>query len=272
MAKKRPMTNAERVRKHRAEKSSRQQINLTLQKSIVAKLDRQAKQADQARSEYIATLIGSGQPAKKKMAAAQKPPVADELNTKEQQAVLHVLAQIDGDYLQQMAVDGISGHRMRRAINRMSKALQAQNPELTQPGIAGKAPAYVTSNKKKAATKRRSSKKAAPAAETMLDAIGLGRPEAFRDFPGAVSVTAEIKDFPKMNKGQQSKGWRSSPRKFMAVWEAQKHIDKFKKAHRDATVEQRYMGEDQTLIELTATYADERPDHRVVYQARRDRA
>ena len=54
----------------------------------------------------------------------------------------------------------------------------------------------------------------------------------------------------------------------MAVWEAQKHIAAFSKTHGDATINQRYMVEDKTIMEVIATYGDDRPDYRVVYQAR----
>ena len=68
--------------------------------------------------------------------------------------------------------------------------------------------------------------------------------------------------------GQRGTKWRSLPRKFMAVWEAQKHIAAFSKTHGDATINQRYMVEDKTIMEVIATYGDDRPDYRVVYQAR----
>ena len=263
MAKKRPMTNAERVRKHRASKAARQQINLALQKPIVAKLDRQAKKADQTRSDYITTLIESGQT---QAATTPQPTGAGELNEKEQLAVLHVLAQIDNDYLQQMAVDGMSAQRMRRAINKARKALAAQNPDQPAPADSKIRPANVTSNKKTKATKKRSTRTTAP---TMLDAIGLSRLDTFKDSPTAVSVSAEIRDLSKISKGKQWHDWRSLPRKFMAVWEAKKHIAQFRKTHRAAKVAQRHLDEDKTLMEIIATYTDGRPDHRVVYQARR---
>ena len=97
-----------------------------------------------------------------------------------------------------------------------------------------------------------------------LDAIGLARPPEFKPFPGAVSVSAEVKDFPMMDEMK----WRSLPRKFVGIREAEKHISAFRKTHADATINKRYMLEDKTLMEITATYTDGRPDHRVVYQAR----
>jgi hypothetical protein len=54
----------------------------------------------------------------------------------------------------------------------------------------------------------------------------------------------------------------------MAVWEAEKHLQRFRQKHREATVEQRYKVQDKTILELSATYDDDRPDYRVVYQAR----
>ena len=42
----------------------------------------------------------------------------------------------------------------------------------------------------------------------------------------------------------------------------------FRQAHFEAAVEMRYRVEDKTILELSATYDDERADHRVVYQAR----
>ena len=117
--------------------------------------------------------------------------------------------------------------------------------------------------------KRKVSKKKRAAAEKTtpllhLDAIGLSRPPEFKPFPGAVSVSAEVKDFPMMDEIK----WRSLPREFMGIREAQKHISAFRKAHADATINKRYMLEDKTLMEITATYTDSRPDQRVVYQAR----
>ena len=59
MAKKRPLTNAERVRKHRAEKATKRQVNLTLRRQTITKLDKKARQSDQTRSEFIDTLVAS---------------------------------------------------------------------------------------------------------------------------------------------------------------------------------------------------------------------
>jgi len=51
----------------------------------------------------------------------------------------------------------------------------------------------------------------------------------------------------------------------MAIWEAEKHLQRFQQKHREATIKQRYKVEDKTILELSATYDDERADHRVVY-------
>jgi len=80
--------------------------------------------------------------------AKPQPPVTGELNEKEQLAVLHVLAQIDNDYLQQIAADGMSAQRMRRAINRVRKALEAQTPAQPKPTEGKARPSTVTSNTK----------------------------------------------------------------------------------------------------------------------------
>ena len=125
-----------------------------------------------------------------------------------------------------------------------------------------------TARSKAKITKKRSQAIAAPA----FDDIGLARPDTFNDFPGAVSVNAAIKDLSRIDMKRKSRlDWRSQPRKFMAVREAQKHIRAFKKQHTDATINQRYKVEDKSIMEITATYTDDRPDHRVVFQARKNR-
>ncbi len=99
----------------------------------------------------------------------------------------------------------------------------------------------------------------------MLDAIGLARSVGFKDFPGAVSVMCEAKTLPKRNRLD----WQpTSPRQFMAVWEAEDLIGEFRDTHADAVIEQRYKVEDKIIIELMASYADRRADNRVVCQAR----
>lgn len=190
MAKKRAMTGAERKRKHRAATDTKQ-INITLPNLAVAELDRQAKKANQTRSELIATLI-----------------------------------------------------------------TQIAKPQ-PKPTIA--------STKKKPI---KSKKKIAP--QPTLDVIGLARPGTFKDNPSAVIVRAEVKDMPTMDMatGQQGVKWRDLPTRSMAVWEAQKHIEAFKQSHTEATIKQRYMVDDKTIMEITATYSDDRTDHRGVYQAR----
>ena len=106
--------------------------------------------------------------------------------------MLHVLAHIDSSYLQQIAVDELDPRQMRRAIARMVKALQAQNPELPQPARSNAKRKKVTSNKKKKSiSKKKRTRKASTKrsreeiAETTLDAIGLARLETFKDFPGS---------------------------------------------------------------------------------------
>ncbi len=120
--------------------------------------------------------------------------------------------------------------------------------------------------KKTRSKKASSRKKATPKpAETALDAIGLSRPVGFQDFPGAVSVLCEAKTLQKMDQ----RDWQpTSPRQFMAIWEAEALIDKFRKTHADAVIEQRYKVDDKTIMELMASYADKRADNRVVCQAR----
>ena len=118
--------------------------------------------------------------------------------------------------------------------------------------------------KKASARKRTAKKKVEAPVDTIMDAIGLARPVSFKDFPGAVSVMAEAKTLPVRDRLE----WKASPRRYMAVWEAEKHLQRFQKKHREATVKQRYKVEDKTIMELIATYDDDRPDHRVMYQAR----
>lgn len=60
----------------------------------------------------------------------------------------------------------------------------------------------------------------------------------------------------------------TSPRQFMAIWEAEALISEFRDTHADAVIEQPYKVEDKTIIELIASYADKRADHRLVCQAR----
>ena len=127
-------------------------------------------------------------------------------------------------------------------------------------------PEAVKAPAKKTASKKRKAKPAPPAT---TDAIGLSRPDTFKDSPSAVSVSAEIRDLSKISKGKQWHDWRTLPRKFMASWEAQKHIEAFRQEHNEATIERRHMDDGPTMIEIIATYSDDRPDHRVVYQARR---
>lgn len=99
----------------------------------------------------------------------------------------------------------------------------------------------------------------------MLDATGLARSVSCKDFPGAVSVMCEAKTLPKRDRLD----WQpTSPRQFMAIWEAEALISEFRETHADAVIEQRYKVEDKTIIELMASYADKRADHRVVCQAR----
>lgn len=123
----------------------------------------------------------------------------------------------------------------------------------------------VTRPKKKRTPKR----KKVEAPQPTLDAIGLARPESFRNFAGAVSMSPEVKDVPNVNMktGKRETKWRSLPRKYISVGEAQEHIEAFKKTHSDAIIDQKYKL-DKTLLDITATYSDDRPDHRVVYQAR----
>ncbi len=121
--------------------------------------------------------------------------------------------------------------------------------------------------KKKARSKKISSKKKAATkpAETVLDAIGLARSVSFKDFPGAVSVMCEAKTLPI---GERLDWQPTSPHQYMAIWEVEALIGKFRETHADAVIEQRYMVEDKTIIELMASYADKRADHRMVCQAR----
>ncbi len=102
-------------------------------------------------------------------------------------------------------------------------------------------------------------------AETVLDAIGLARSVGFQDFPGAVSVMYEAKTLPK---GSRLDWQPTSPRQFMAIWEAEALIGEFRHTHANAVIEQRYKVGDKTIIELLALYEDERANHRIVLQAK----
>lgn len=113
--------------------------------------------------------------------------------------------------------------------------------------------------------------KAPPRPPINFDAVGLARTATFKDSRTAVGVTVMIKDFPKLDKdGRPRADWRDKPRELMAVWEAKQHIDGFRKTHAEAAINQRYMTEDKSIMEIVATYADDRPAHRVIYQARRN--
>ncbi len=136
-----------------------------------------------------------------------------------------------------------------------------QAPKPLPPAKPKRPPTKKTRSKKVSPRKKATTKPA----ETMLDAIGLARPVGFKDFPGAVSVMCEAKTLPKGNRLD----WQpTSPRQFMAIWEAEALIGKFRETHADAVIEQRYKVDDKTIIELMASYADKRADHRVVCQAR----
>ena len=97
MAKKHVMTNAERVRKHRANEATKRQVNLTLHNQTLSKLDRKAKRSKQTRSEFISSLIESG--AEKPAPSSAKQNISEGLNTEHQLAVFQALTQIDGNYL-----------------------------------------------------------------------------------------------------------------------------------------------------------------------------
>lgn len=114
---------------------------------------------------------------------------------------------------------------------------------------------------KKKRTPARKKKSAVSASPETVDAIGLARPESFKDFPGAVSVRVSTRDRKTVDSKRQSiLDWRDHPREFMAVWEAQKLIEKFKKNHPDYTT--RYMDAEKTMIEFGAE------NHRIKLQAR----
>ena len=128
-----------------------------------------------------------------------------------------------------------------------------------------KAPQPKPPAKKKKRTTKKNTAKTSKSVQSNLDALGLTRPEGFQDFPAAVSVLTEAQTLRIMDRFE----WQPlTPRTFMAVWEAQNHIEDFKRTHAEAVIEQRYKDEDQTIMELIATYDDDRPDHRTVYQAR----
>lgn len=136
---------------------------------------------------------------------------------------------------------------------------QAPKPE---PPAKSKRPAAKKTRSKKISSRKKAATKPV---ETVLDAVGLARPVGFKDFPGAVSVMCEAKTLPK---GERLDWQPTSPRQFMAIWEAEELINKFRDKHADAVIEQRYKLASKSLIELVASYADQRADHRVVCQAR----
>lgn len=133
-----------------------------------------------------------------------------------------------------------------------------------QTTAASQVPQLAVPAQTNAARKRASNKKTTEPVATFTDSIGLVRPVNFKDFPAAVSVIAEAKTLPVMNRLK----WKTSPKKHMAVWEAEGHQQQFRQLHSEATIEQRYKVSDKTILELYATYDDERADHRVIYQAK----
>lgn len=146
------------------------------------------------------------------------------------------------------------------AQHRAAQLDQAPKPV---PAAKSKRPAAKKTRSKKKTSSRK--KTATKPAETVLDAIGLARPVGFKDFPGAVSVMCEAKTLPKGKRLD----WQPTPsRQFMAIWEAEELISEFRNTHADAAIEQRYKVEDKRIIELMASYADKRADHRLVCQAR----
>jgi len=115
---------------------------------------------------------------------------------------------------------------------------------------------------KTAPAKKRKTKPAPPPVNH--DAIGFTRPKGFKDFDRAVAVLESVKDMPRIDRHE----WRDvGSRQFMTVRDAQKRIGKFRQAHHDAEITERFMGTDQTSIELLATYPDQ-PDHKLVCHAR----
>ncbi len=139
---------------------------------------------------------------------------------------------------------------------------QIPKPVCPVPSAKSKLSAARKTRSKKASPRK---KVATKPAKTVMDAIGLARSVDFKDFPGAVSVMCEAKTLPKRDRLD----WQpTSPRQFMAIWEAEELISEFRNTHADAVIEQRYKVEDKTIIELMATYADKKADHRMVCQAR----
>ncbi len=143
------------------------------------------------------------------------------------------------------------------------RAIQLDQAPKPAPPATSKRPAAKKTRSKKNTSSR--TKTATRSVETVLDGIGLARSVGFKDFPGAVSVMCEAMTLPK---GKRLDWQSTSPRQFMAIWEAQELISEFKKTHANAMIEQRYKVDDKTIIELMASYADKRADHRVLCQAR----
>lgn len=175
------------------------------------------------------------------------------LTTAQQQEVIALVSSGQKSAAEVARLFQVHRSTVSRLIAQHQTTAASQVPELTVPA------------RKKAARKRVSKKKknSEPVA-TFTDSIGLVRPVGFKDFSAAVSVLTEAKTLPIMNRFE----WKTSPRKLMAIWEAEQHQQQFLQLHSEAVVEQRYKVADKTILELYATYDDERADHRVVYQAR----
>lgn len=52
----------------------------------------------------------------------------------------------------------------------------------------------------------------------------------------------------------------------MVIWDAEEDQQQYLQLHSEVAVEKRYIVADKRILELYATYVDERADHRAVFQ------
>jgi|GEM_PF-321069 len=116
-------------------------------------------------------------------------------------------------------------------------------------------------------TKARKKGSVSQVAATSLDALGLARPEGFKDGPTAVRLLEEITRPRRMMNKTEWHWDRTSAPQFLSVVSAEDVIATFRQRHSKARIEQSYLFKDKSLIRLTAFYEEGEPDHRLAYSA-----